>query len=293
MLENIVLNKNSKGINFEKGLYIIATPIGNKNDITIRSFFLLSLAKTVICEDTRVTKNLFKLLKISSKNKNWISYNDHSQTSKKKKILTELTKNKIVCLVSDAGTPLISDPGYKLIQLVRQHGHSIYSIPGPSSVISSLVVSGLQTDKFTFLGFLPKNKNNYIKILRDFSITKSSLILFEKSTRLSFFLTVLKDNFFSFKLAIVRELTKIYEEIILIDQDNIDDFIKKKAKLKGEITIILEIFNNKVKIYSDKELLKELKSFKPSQVSAMISKKSSENREKIYKRCINLLNKEN
>ncbi|MAI02260.1 MAG: 16S rRNA (cytidine(1402)-2'-O)-methyltransferase [Rickettsiales bacterium] len=292
MLENIVLNKNSKDINFEKGLYIIATPIGNKNDITIRSFFLLSLAKTVICEDTRVTKNLFKLLKISSKNKNWISYNDHSQTSKRNKILTELTKNKIVCLVSDAGTPLISDPGYKLIQLVRKHGHNIYSIPGPSSVISSLVVSGLQTDKFTFLGFLPKNKNNYIKILRDFSITKSSLILFEKSNRLSFFLTVLKANFFSFKLAIVRELTKIYEEIILIDQDNIDDFIKKKVKLKGEITIVLEIFNYKFKIYSDKELLKELKSFKPSQVSAMISKKSSENREKIYKRCINLLNKE-
>ena len=180
MYQDILLNNLSKNIVIENALYIVSTPIGNINDITIRSIKILNSSDTIICEDTRVSKKLFSYLGLNIKGKKWLIYNDHSQEKDIINILNELNKGKVVSLITDAGTPLISDPGYKLIRRIRQSRHHIFSLPGPCAAIASLVISGLKTDKFCFLGFLPKNKNNYIATLRDYTRLSSSLIIYEK-----------------------------------------------------------------------------------------------------------------
>ena len=292
MCQDIISNIFSKNMVIEKGLYIVATPIGNINDITIRAIKILNNSDTIVCEDTRVSKKLFSHLGLVTKNKNWLVYNDHSNDKDIIKILNELDKDKVISLVSDAGTPLISDPGYKLLKSIRQNRHNIFSLPGPCSAIASLILSGLKTDKFCFLGFLPKNKNDYIGTIRDYTKLNYSLIIYEKPKRLKFFLEIIKENFKFFKLAIVKELSKLYEDFFFITQENIDSFLKEPKKIRGELTIIAELYNSNKKIYSDQEIINELKRLKPSQVSAMLSKSSSQSREILYKRCMDLLNEQ-
>ncbi len=290
MSQQILSNIFSKEINIEKGLYIIPTPIGNISDITVRAVKTLDVSSTIICEDTRVTKKLFVHLGLQTNNKKWLTYNDHSNEKELAAIQNELIEEKIVSFVSDAGTPLISDPGYKLINFIRENKCNIFSLPGPCSAIASIALSGLKTDKFCFLGFLPKNKNNYIATLRDYAQLSYSIIIYEKPSRLNFFLNTVETNFKNFKIAIIKELTKVYEEIFFITKENIKDFIKNNEKLKGELTIIVELSISNKKIYTDIEIIKELKKLKPSQVSAMLSKSSSQSREILYKRCMSLLN---
>ena len=277
MDQNILSKIFSGNIIIEKGLYLVPTPIGNINDITVRAIITLNSSDTIICEDTRVSKKLFSHLGLQTKSKKWLIYNDYSN-------------DKVISLVSDAGTPLISDPGYKLIKRIKQSKHCIFSLPGPCSAIASLVTSGLKTDKFCFLGFLPKNKNKYIATLREYTKLNYSLIIYEKPTRLNFFLKIIKENFKNFKLSIVKELSKMYEEVFLVTKDNIDSFSKERKKIKGELTIIAELSNSSEKIYTDIEIINELKMLKPSQVSAMLSKSSSQSRKVLYKRCMDLLN---
>ncbi|MAJ24770.1 MAG: 16S rRNA (cytidine(1402)-2'-O)-methyltransferase [Rickettsiales bacterium] len=289
MSKEFLLEGFFKEIKIDKGLYIVATPIGNRYDITIRAIRVLDKSDAVICEDTRVTKKLFTLLGISIKKK-WITYNDHSNKQNIDFIIKDHIKDKIVSFVSDAGTPLVSDPGYKLIREIRKNGYNIFSIPGPCAAISALALSGLKTDKFCFLGFLPKSKNDYLARIRDYSTFNGSLILYETTRRLPYFLKIMRDNFSEFKLVIVREMTKLFEEIHFITSKNINEFSKEHISLKGELTIIIEISNSINKVYTDKEIISELKKLKPSQVSAMLSKKSSESREVLYKRCMSLTN---
>ena len=290
MCKDIVSNIFSKNIVIEKGLYLVATPIGNINDITIRAIKILNSSDTIVCEDTRISKKLFSHLKLPTKTKNWLVYNDHSNDKDIIKILNELDKDKVISLISDAGTPLISDPGYKLVKRIRQSRHRIFSLPGPCSAVASLIVSGLKTDKFCFLGFLPKNKNDYIGTIRDYTKLNYSLIIFEKPKRLKFFLETIKENFKCYKLAIVKELSKLYEDVFFITENNIDSFLKATKKIRGELTIIAELSVSNEKICSDQEIVNELKKLKPSQVSAMLSKSSSQSRDILYKRCMDLIN---
>ena len=290
MYQDIISNIFSKNIVIEKGLYLVATPIGNVNDITIRAVKILNSSDTIVCEDTRVSKKLFSHLGLPTTTKNWVIYNDHSSDKDIIKILNELDKDKVISLISDAGTPLISDPGYKLLKRIRQSKHNIFSLPGPCAAIASLIISGLKTDKFCFLGFLPKNKNDYIGTIRDYTKLNYSLIIYEKPKRLTFFLKIIKENFKCFRLAIVKELSKLYEDFFFITEENIDCFLKAPKKIRGELTIIAELSFSNEKIYSDQEIINELKKLKPSQVSAMLSKSSSQSRDIIYKRCMDLLN---
>ena len=290
MSQDIISNIFSKNIVIEKGLYLVATPIGNINDITIRAVKILNSSDTVVCEDTRVSKKLFSHLRLPTKTKNWLVYNDHSSDKDIIKVLNELDKDKVVSVISDAGTPLISDPGYKLLKYIRKSKHNIFSLPGPCSAIASLIISGLKTDKFCFLGFLPKNKNDYVGTIRDYAKLSYSLIIYEKPKRLNFFLKTIKDNFKSFRLAIIKELSKLYEDFFFITDENIDSFLKESKKIRGELTIIAELSGSNENIYSDQEIIDELKKLKPSQVSAMLSKSSSQSREVLYKRCMDLLN---
>ncbi len=290
MCQDIISNIFSKNMVIEKGIYIVATPIGNVNDISIRAIKVLNSSDTIVCEDTRVSKKLFYHLGLPTTKKNWLIYNDYSSDKDIIRILNELDKDRVISLISDAGTPLISDPGYKLLRRIRQSRHNIFSLPGPCSAIASLIISGLKTDKFCFLGFLPKNKNDYIGTIRDYTKLNCSLIIYEKCKRLNFFLETIKENFKYFKLAIVKELSKLHEDFFFITEKNIDSFLKEPIKIRGELTIIAELSSSNEKIYSDQEIINALKNLKPSQVSAMLSKSSSQSRDVLYKRCMGLLN---
>ena len=281
---------DNKKIEVDNGLYVVSTPIGNKYDITIRALYILNSSSVIICEDTRVTKKLFNILELNIKSKMWISYNDYNANKKIELIIDQLKKDRVVSLVSDAGTPLLSDPGYKLIRATIKHNFKITPVPGASAITASLMISGAKTDKFSFLGFLPKSKKKFVEILYKYSSLKTTLIIFESANRIK---TLIENIFYHFKYAnliITRELTKLHEEVIYIDITNFEKYIRNDFHFKGEITVALELNQKENGIdYSDKELLEKLKKFKPSKVAAMLAKSSALTRDEIYKRCIDLV----
>tara|TARA_B100000686_G_scaffold354631_1_gene465993 strand:- start:2699 stop:3553 length:855 start_codon:yes stop_codon:yes gene_type:complete len=215
-------------------LYIVSTPIGNLKDITIRALSILKNCDLIACEDTRVTKKLLTSYEIKSKK--LISFHEHSSQQKIFFIIETLKKGKSVALVSDAGTPVISDPGIKLIKLAITNKIKITPIPGASAVTSSLVGSGLSFDKFLFIGFLPNKKNQRINLLNEYKEINSLLIFYESAKRIK---ETIKDMFSIFgnrKCVIAREMTKYYETFY---RGDLNEFKNIKNNLKGEITIIL------------------------------------------------------
>ena len=228
-------------------LYIIATPIGNFDDISLRAIQLLNLVDILLCEDTRKTKKLLAYLNINRRN--MISYNDNNAAQKRPYVLKQLLSNKSIGLVSDAGTPLISDPGYKLVQDCYLHKVKITHAPGPSSVINGLILSGLPSNQFYFGGFVSSKKNSKIK---QFTITKfypMTGIWFDTCLRLIDTLEIIFKIYGNRKISITRELTKIYEDVISSDLQNIRSLIFERQlnnkPLKGEIVIIIDGYDQK------------------------------------------------
>ncbi len=219
-------------------LFIVATPIGNLGDMTLRSIETLKTVDYILCEDTRVTGKLLNHYQISQK---MVSFNDFSEAVKVPQITSDLLAGDSIALVSDAGTPLISDPGYKLVREAIAKGIEVESIPGPSAAITALTVSGLPPDKFIFVGYLPKKDNKRKKFLEDLKgsrkIIKSTLIAFESPFRLIKALEDIKDVFGDIDIVICRELTKLHEEVRREKvSKSIDHFTKTKPK--GEIIIL-------------------------------------------------------
>ena len=219
----------------QSGLYIVSTPIGNLKDITIRALSILKNCDLIGCEDTRVTKKLLSSYKIKSKK--LISIHEHSKEQKLIFLIEKIKEGKSIALVSDAGTPIVSDPGLKLIVLAINNGINIIPIPGPSAVMASLVGSGLISDKFLFIGFLPNKKNKRINILNEYKKINSLLIFYESAKRIKETLTDMFSIFGNRKCVIARELTKYYETFY---RDDLNKFKNIKNNLKGEITIIIE-----------------------------------------------------
>lgn len=220
-------------------LYIVATPIGNLKDITLRAIETLKEVNYVLCEDTRVCAKLLNNYQIST---NMVSFNEFSEDKKQSAVISDLSRGKSIALVSDAGTPLISDPGYKLVREAVALGIKVESIPGPSSVISSLVISGLPPDKFTFIGYLPKSVGKKEKLLKSIKDGKGNLksttVLFESPFRLLKTLTSMQRVFGDIEIVVCRELTKMHEEI---NRGKISQLIERfdSNGVKGEITILL------------------------------------------------------
>ena len=222
------------------GLYIVSLPVGCLSDISFRALHMLSNSDYVAGEDTRNVKSLFRLLKISKSMRGIISYHDHSSSNTRKKIIELIKEGKSVALVSDAGTPLISDPGYKLVRNAIEEDLEVFSIPGPSSVIAALTVSGLPTDTFSFLGFLPHTKAKKKKLLETYLKLESSLIIFESGKRLQKTLDLLAETCRpSTEICICRELTKLNEEITRFTAEEGTKVIKKMRSSKGEFVIIV------------------------------------------------------
>ena len=222
-------------------LYIIATPIGNLSDISLRAIQLFNFVDILLCEDTRKTKKLLSYLNLN--HKNMISYNDNNAPKKRPYILKQLLLNKNIGLVSDAGTPLISDPGYKLVQECYLNKVKVTHAPGPSSVINGLILSGLPTNQFYFGGFVSVKRNAKIK---QFTLTKSypmTGIWFDTCLRLIDTLKIMLKIYGNGKISKTRELTKIYEDIITGDLENMESLIYERQlrnkPLKGEIVIII------------------------------------------------------
>lgn len=216
-------------------LYVVATPIGNLGDITYRAVETLKSVDLIACEDTRVTQKLLNHFGIKA---HTISYNDHNGQKQRPYILSQLEQGKSVALVSDAGTPLISDPGYKLVVELQQKGINITPIPGVSSVITALSVCGLPTDQFTFAGFLPNKEKAREEAIARLAAMDSTLVFLESPTRLVDALNALTKGLGDRKAVVARELTKLHEEV---NHDNLSGLISyyEAHPPKGEIVLLI------------------------------------------------------
>ncbi len=219
-------------------LYIVSTPIGNLKDITIRALSILKNCDIIACEDTRVTKKLLSSYQINSKK--LFSLHEHSPQQKLTFLIDKIKKGKSIALVSDAGTPLISDPGYKLVSMAIEENLSVVPVPGPSAVTASLVSSGIVSENFYFVGFLPAKENKKINTLKSLLKINTLLIFFESPKRLQktleSMLLILGDR----KCAILREITKYYETAYRGKISKVCSDIKSEKNMKGEITIIID-----------------------------------------------------
>lgn len=219
------------------GLHLVATPIGNLGDITLRAIETLRQARLVACEDTRMTGKLFERLGIGKKK--MISYNDHNADRKRDSILKILEAGETLALVSDAGTPLISDPGYKLVRACIEQGIPVTSVPGPCAPVTALQLSGLPTDRFVFLGFPPTRAAARRSVLREWKETTATLVFFETGPRLLKSLQDMIEVFGSDRpAALARELTKKFEEIRRGSLQDIFDLCEQ-APPRGELVLML------------------------------------------------------
>jgi 16S rRNA (cytidine1402-2'-O)-methyltransferase len=235
------------------GLYIVSTPIGNLKDITLRALEILSFADVVFCEDTRVSKKLMDAYGIKQSLK---VYNDHSGDRDRRALISLLSKGKIVVLISDAGTPLISDPGYKLVKEVRDEGFDLFSIPGPSAAIAAISASGLPSDTFTFLGFLPTKVGDKKKLLNKHSSSGATVVLYESAKRIKATLATIEEVYGkNTEVVVAREITKKFEEFI---KGSVAEVAKKLATkiLKGEIVLL--IAPREIVVASDEDIEQEL-----------------------------------
>lgn len=214
-------------------LFIVASPIGNLEDISFRALSTLRNVAFILSEDTRETQKLLNHFEIS---KPQISYRDQNHNIVIKKILEILKDGLDIALLSDRGTPLISDPGYKLVREALDLGVKVESIPGPSSVISALVVSGLPTDRFIFLGFLPKSEKQRKEMLELYGNLESTLILFESPYRIEKLLVEAKEILGDREVVVAKELTKLHEEVYRF---NLKDLSDQKIDTRGEFVVLI------------------------------------------------------
>jgi len=221
--------------NLQGKLYLVSTPIGNLNDITMRAIEVLRSSDIIACEDTRRT---LKLLKKYNIKKPLESYHDHNKEKKTSYLLKLLEKGKMIALVADSGTPCISDPGFYLVRKAIERGYNISTTPGSSSILSALILSGLPTDRFVFEGFLPRKKGKRSSRINLMKEEKRTIIIFESPFRVLSLLKELKKIIGERKISISRELTKVYEETL---RGNITDLIThfEDKKPKGEFVIVL------------------------------------------------------
>ncbi len=228
----MVLNYKSDQKELKKGLYIVATPIGNLGDITYRAVDILSKSDFILCEDTRVSKNLFDSYGIKSK---LISNHKFNEKRNLSKVIQLLKSGSIISLVSDAGTPAVSDPGSILVKECIKNDIDVMPIPGPSAVSAAISVSGF-SDKFYSYGFLPEKISNLEKELGILSKFNFSIVFFISAKKINKVIPIIKKFFFDRKILICREISKYYEELIRFDINQIKEFEKE---LKGELTIVI------------------------------------------------------
>jgi 16S rRNA (cytidine1402-2'-O)-methyltransferase len=218
------------------GLYITATPIGHLGDVTLRALATMAAVDVLLCEDTRTTGKLLERYAIRTK---LMPYHEHNATRVRPAILKALGEGQAYALVSDAGMPLVSDPGYRLVGDCVEHNIPVTAVPGASAVLTALALSGLPTDRFTFVGFLPTKSGERKKLLSEFASVKSTLVTFESPHRIVDALVDLAATLGNRRVAVTRELTKLHEEVLRGTALEVHDILKARPSVKGEITLVV------------------------------------------------------
>jgi len=218
-------------------LYIVGTPIGNLEDITLRALRILKESDVIACEDTRTTK---KLLSRYGIDKPLLSYHEHNETTRAEEIAALLAEGKNVALVTDAGTPCISDPGYRAVRLASERGMEVLPIPGPSAAVAALSVSGLPTSGFVFLGFPPRTQKALTDFLTRVKDYPETLVFYESPNRVGKTLRAMLDTLGDRNVSLGREITKLYEETLRGKISQVLKRIEEKGSVKGEVTLVVE-----------------------------------------------------
>ena len=274
---------------YENGLYLVSTPIGNLKDITLRAIEVLKQSNYILCEDTRVSKNLLDKYQIKSK---LISNHKFNEKKNLVKIIEYLKSGNIISLISDAGTPSISDPGLLLVNECINNEIKIFPIPGPSAVAAAVSISGF-SDKFLFCGFFPDKKQDLSNELEKISKLENSLVYFVSPKKINKIIPEIKKNFSGRKIVFCREITKFYEEFI---RKNIDELELFEKEPKGELTVVIseKKINKNISqklSESDMNIIKKMiRKFSTKEITDIVSQITHLPKKEIYKYCLKLKN---
>ncbi len=267
------------------GLYIVSTPIGNLDDITFRSINVIKKSDIILCEDTRRSLKLLQHFNIKKK---LISYHKFNEKKEINKIIKYINEGKILSLISDAGTPVISDPGLLLVKECIKQNIRITPIPGASSIITAMSVAGF-SDKFIFYGFLPKTENELNKVLLEFKNLDFSLVFFIPANKVNFYLKFFKKIFVERNIMIGREMTKVYENFY---RGNLSSMKLFEKPLRGELTIVISEKYNKKTITVNKDIKRKamtyLKKYSLKDTVELISKTENISKKLIYEICLKI-----
>ena len=282
--------KNTPG----KGtLYVVATPIGNMDDITLRAIKVLDQVDLIAAEDTRHTGKLLKYHNIKS---HQISYHEHNEKERTPLLIERIESGSSIALVSNAGTPTVSDPGYMLLQSAVEKGIRVIPIPGASAVVAALSISGLPTDSFIFIGFCAKKKAKRLKQLQELAEEKRTLMFYEGPGRILAFMKELTDVMGDRYGVLCREMTKLHEEFLRGRLSELIDSLSHRPAVKGECTLLVKGCEENKEVSKDvirAELIEALgkKGGKISEVSRIIAKKYGLSRNKVYDEALKLKRK--
>ena len=271
-------------------LYIVSTPIGNLDDITLRALEVLKKSDIILCEDTRRSLKLLNHYKIKKK---LVSYHKFNEKKQLANIIKYFNEGKILSLISDAGTPLLSDPGRLLVNECIENFIKVTPVPGVSSITSALSVSGF-SDKFLFYGFLPKTENELEKVLSSLSKNSFTQIFFISSKKLNFYIRAIKKFYLGRKILIAKEITKIHEAFI---RDKIDELKIFKSTIKGELTIVISENESKIRVFDEVKVVnkikKYLKTYTLKDTVNLILETEDINKKKVYDLCLQVKNEKN
>ena len=285
----MVTNSQSISKEIKKGLYLVSTPIGNLSDITLRAVNILKNSDYILCEDTRVSRNLLNKYQIKSK---LISNHKFNEKKNIDKILQLLNDDLVISLISDAGTPAISDPGSILVNECIRNKIDVIPIPGPTSVAAAISVSGF-SEKFFFYGFFPDKKKKVEEDFKKLSNLDSSIVFFISSKKINKIVPLLKENFLGRKILICKEMTKYFEEFIRLEIDKID---LSDLNLKGELTVVISEINKDKKNLqilseSDKKIIsKMINKLTIKEIVSLINKDKKIPKKEIYNYCVKIKN---
>lgn len=285
----MVIKSQSQIKDNEIGLYLVSTPIGNLKDITLRAIETLKKSSFILCEDTRVSKILLDKYQIKSQ---LISNHKFNESKNLNKIIDHLKSGKIISLISDAGTPSISDPGAILVNECVRNNIKITPIPGPSSVVTAVSISGF-SEKFIFLGFLPEKKKALLNLFDKISKFDETCVFFISAKKVNKIIPDLKKNFTGRKIIFCREISKIYEEFI---RKNVDDLEIFDKELKGELTIVVsekKISKNNSQELSESDMniiRKLINKLTVKEITDIISHNNEISKKEIYNYCLKIKN---
>lgn len=285
---------NSAPEKLAAGLYLIATPLGAARDITLRALDILRLSDVLVAEDTRSLRKLMDLHGIPTNGRQVIAYHDHNGAKIRPKLLAQLAAGKAVVYASEAGTPMIADPGFDLARAAVAEGFALVSAPGPSAVIAALTVSGLPTDRFFFAGFLPPSSGKRKTALAELAAVPGTLIFYESSNRLA---AMLQDAALTLgegrRASICRELTKKFEEVL---QGSLSDLASAVAarKLKGEIVVLIDraAAQDHDPAAVETDLKEALERMSVKDAAALVSEKYGLKKRLVYQKALELLDEE-